>query len=176
MLIQYQCFLYILRHLRAVSNLLTIEPMFWCSSDPSKYQHLNEFQLLNHRREYEGMESCKCVELLLLPVAGIDRRSSVYCGRSHKNRYMSGSPGYVFDSSLLQCSNLLIDSSSDLPPPPGRWLLALSGHRVSHPQWKASAPGRPAWTVLPGWLCWHLPLSGPLKFSSFIYFVRNQRY
>lgn len=47
-----------------------------------------------------------------------------------------------------------------------RRLLALGGHRVSHPERQAPAPGRPTWTVLSGRLRWDLPLSGALGWSS----------
>lgn len=50
-----------------------------------------------------------------------------------------------------------------------RRLLALGGHRVSHPERQAPAPGRPTRTVLSGWLCRHLPLSGTLRWSSLFF-------
>lgn len=43
--------------------------------------------------------------------AGIYRWSSVYCGWSHKNRHMSGSPGWASCSPLQQCRNI---SNSDV--------------------------------------------------------------
>lgn len=45
----------------------------------------------------------------------------------------------------------------------GRRLLALSGHRLSDPEWEAPSSGCSTRPVLPGRLRWNLPLPGSLR-------------
>lgn len=60
-----------------------------------------------------------------------------------------------------------LDKSRQMPPLTCRWLLALSRHRLSHPEWKASSSGCPTRAVLSRRLCWNLPLSGTPKIILF---------
>lgn len=101
--------------------------------------------------------------------AGADGRPSVYSGRGHQDGHLSGSAWWDLNEEKFGgMQNQIRNGKYDFFfCPHHRRLLAPRCHRVSHSERAAASSGRPARTVLPGWLRRNLPLSGALSSSSY---------